>query len=87
MLSIPPDWEINLPSKDISLFLFDNIGSNTAPDPFPPSTVTDKTFCISKSCGSIWISVTSPTTTGWTNALVPPEDGEDTSNVGGTKTS
>ena len=25
----------------------------TAPDPFPPSTVIDKTFCISKSCGSI----------------------------------
>ena len=86
-LSIPPDWEINLPSKVISLFLFDSIGSNTAPDPFPPSIVTDKTFCISKSCGSICMSVISPITTGWTKAFVPPVDGEDTSKVGGTNTS
>ena len=86
-MSIPPAWEISLPSKDNSLFLFDRTGSNIAPVPLPPSIVTDKIFCISKFWGSTCISVTFPITTGWTKAVVLPVPGDDTSNVGGFKTS
>ena len=86
MLSTPPDWDISLPSKDISLLLSEIIGSKTAPNPLPPSIVTDNTFCISKFCGSTCTFVTSPITTGWTKDVVPVP-GDETVNVGGFKTS
>ena len=86
ILSTPPDWDIILPSKDISLLLSEIIGSKIAPNPFPPSKVTDNTFCMSKSCGSTCILVTSPMTTGWTKDVVPVP-GDETVNVGGFKTS
>ena len=87
MLSIPPESDINLPSKDISLFLFDKIGSKVAPDPLPPSIVTDKTFWISKSCGSTWMSTTFPEITGLTRAVVVPAPAELISKTGGLITS
>ena len=86
-LSIPPDSEVNLPSNNISLFLFVIIGLNIAPEPLPPSMDTDNTFWMSKSCGSICISTTYPLTTGWTKAVVFPVPGDEISNVGGFKTS
>ena len=87
ILSIPPDSDINLPSKSNSLFLFDKIGSNVAPDPLPPSIVNDKTSWISKSCGSTWISTTLPEITGRTSAVVLPVPGELTCKIGGFITS
>ena len=38
------DSEVNLPSNNISLFLFVIIGLNIAPEPLPPSMDTDNTF-------------------------------------------
>ena len=50
--SIPPDSVFSLASNGNSLYLFERIGSKTAPLPFPPVTVIEIIFSISKSCGS-----------------------------------
>ena len=63
------------------------IGSKVAPDPFPPSTVIDNTSLISKSWGSTCISVISPVTTGWINAVVFPTPDSVTFKLGGLITS
>ena len=82
-MSTPPKSETNLPSNEISLLLLNKTGSKLAPNPFPPSTSTESTCCISKSCGSIWISVIVPKTTGCTKAVVFPVPGDETFNTGG----
>ena len=87
ILSIPPDSDTNLASKDISLFLSWRIGSNITPDPLPPSIVVDITLFISKSWGSTNTSDILPVTTGLINALVLPAPGPVNVIFGGFKTS
>ena len=67
---MPPESLDNLASKDISLLLSWRTGSNTVPEPLPPSIVTEITLLISKSWGSTWISTTSPVITGLIYAVV-----------------
>ena len=87
ILSTPPESVSSLASNEISLLLSDKTGSRTAPDPFPPSTVIETTFCISNFCGSTCISLTLPVTTGLIKALVLPTPGLDNSILGGDITS
>ena len=47
------------------------IGSNTAPEPFPPVIAIETTLLTSNSCGSTKILSTDPLITGWTSAVVP----------------
>ena len=51
-LSTPPESDINLASKLISLFLSNRTGSKIAPSPLPPSIVAVITLLIPKFCGS-----------------------------------
>ena len=68
---IPPPCVVALASNNTSLLLLINTGLKNPPDPFPPVTLTDNIFLMSKSCLSTTISVIVPVITGWTKDVIP----------------
>ena len=87
---VPPRLSVLAPLNSKFLYCFEITGSKTAPSPFPPSIVTERTLEKLVSCGSTCISLTDPLTTGLITALAPvpiPPVGAAANIVGGLITS